>query len=199
MKYWEKEYSDIDAKTFGEASKEVLDLIPMLSPGCNILDLGCGDGRNAIPLARAKFNVTALDISESGVKKLDILAKREGLSINTSIEDMTTYKFKEVYDLIISHGCLHFIERNKWKEIINNIKTHTNQNGFNVVAVFTNKIPIPSDLVGLCVGLFNEDELYNNYSDWDVVLKSSYTFKDKHANGAEHTHAINKLVAKKTV
>jgi cyclopropane fatty-acyl-phospholipid synthase-like methyltransferase len=48
---WETTYADLDAKSFGDASQEILDLIPLLPPRAKVLDLGCGAGRNAIPPA----------------------------------------------------------------------------------------------------------------------------------------------------
>lgn len=194
--FWETTYSDLNATSFGEASKEILELIPMLPAGAQVLDLGCGDGRNAIPLARAGFDVTAIDISRSGVQKLTTLAEREGLQIQARVVDMIAYKIPRKYDLIISHGCLHFVERNHWERLIRTIKTHTTTNGFNAITVFTDDIPAPPDLAELCLGLFREGELYAMYSEWEIILKKSYTFQDKHAGGIHHVHAANKLVAR---
>ncbi|VFQ45399.1 methyltransferase domain-containing protein [Desulfoluna butyratoxydans] len=193
---WETTYADLHAKSFGNAGKEVLDLIPLLPARAKVLDLGCGDGRNAIPLARAGFTVTAVDISEAGIRKLDMLAARDGLTIHSSVGDMTRFEFPEEYDLIISHGCLHFVKPSQWEEMIERFKAHTAPSGFNVITVFTDAIPAPPDLAPLCVGLFREGELYERYSEWETILKKSYTFEDEHAGGIRHTHAANKLVVR---
>ncbi|MBU0961266.1 MAG: methyltransferase domain-containing protein, partial [Proteobacteria bacterium] len=180
---WEATYSDLAAKSFGDASQEIVALMPLLPAGAKVLDLGSGDGRNAIPLARAGFNVTAIDISKTGIQKLNTLSMSEGLSIQASVGNMTTFVFHEKYDLIISHGCLHFVERNDWERLIKEFKTHTILNGLNVITVFTNDIQAPPDLEDLCIGLFNEGELYDRYSEWEIVLKKSYTFNDEHVGG----------------
>lgn len=194
---WETTYADLEAKSFGDASQEILDLVLQLPQGGKVLDMGCGDGRNAIPLARAGFAVTAMDNSEAGIRKLNTLSGYEGIPIDSRIGDMTSFEYQEDYDLIISHGCLHFVEREQWEEIIDQFKAHTAPSGFNVITVFTNNIPAPPDLAPLCVGLFNESELYEKYSKWETILKKSYTFQDEHAGGIRHTHAANKLVARK--
>lgn len=193
---WEKTYSELDAKSFGDASKEILELIPMLPAGAQVLDLGCGDGRNAIPLARAGFDVTGIDISRAGIQKLNTLSERNGLSIQAEIADMTVYEIRNTYDLIISHGCLHFVERSHWERLILEFRAHTTANGFNAITVFTDDIPAPPDLADLCVGLFHESELYDRYSEWEIILKKSYTFQDEHVGGLQHVHAANKLVAR---
>lgn len=194
--FWETTYADPDAKSFGDASQEILDLIPMLPPGARVLDLGCGDGRNAIPLAQAGFTVTAIDISEAGIRKLNTLSTCAELTIHCSVADMTRFEYQERYDLIISHGCLHFVERRQWEEMIGQFKAHTTPSGFNVITVFTDAIPVSPDLEPLSVGLFREGELFERYSEWEVILKNSYTFQDEHAGGIRHTHAVNKLVVK---
>lgn len=193
---WETTYADLDAKSFGDASQEILDLIPLLPPGAKVLDLACGDGRNAIPLAQAGFMVTAVDISEAGIRKLDTLSTREGLLIHCSVADMTSFTLLEEYDLIIAHGCLHFVERSQWEEIIVQFKTHTAPFGFNAITVFTDAISAPPDLAPLCLGLFREGELFEKYSRWEAILKKSYSFQDEHAGGIRHTHAANKLVVR---
>jgi len=48
---WKATYADLNATSFGDASQEIIIMIPKLPFGDKVLDLGCGDGRNAIPLA----------------------------------------------------------------------------------------------------------------------------------------------------
>ena len=40
-----------------------------------LLDLGCGDGRDSLFFAGEGLNVTSVDFSESGIKKLNELSK----------------------------------------------------------------------------------------------------------------------------
>ena len=51
--------------------------------GAEILDLPCGYGRLAIPLARKGFEITGIDISEEFLKGLNRKIKKERLSIRT--------------------------------------------------------------------------------------------------------------------
>ena len=162
-----------------------------------MLDLGCGDGRNALFLAESGFDVTAVDTSAAGIEKLQHLADARGLSIRTEIRDMRTYDFKTTYDLIIVHGSLHLIEREYWVPLLNEIKSYTNLGGYNVIAVFTDRIPPPDDLRDLAVGLFREEELFEFYEDWRTQLRQSYVLEDQHPGGLKHRHPINKVVARK--
>ena len=58
---------------------------------CNrILDLACGDGRNAIYLAKLGHEVYAVDFSEEGLNRLKSFARSERLVIKTKQVDLTS-------------------------------------------------------------------------------------------------------------
>jgi tellurite methyltransferase len=198
--FWEESYKQegpIDAFAGGEPSTEFYELAKKMPAGAKVLDLGCGDGRNAIFLAENGFKITAIDISEMGIEKLQKYAISKGLTITTEVQDMRDYVFNETFDLIIAHGSLHLIEREYWARLIEEIKSHTNQNGYNVIAVFTNTLPSPDDLKDFTVGLFHEGELFTFYEDWKIVIQQSYILKDRHPGNITHQHPINKIVAQK--
>lgn len=195
--FWEKAYQNLDTDTFGKPSKEINDLATLLPTGAKILDLGCGEGRNALFLAEQGYDVTAVDISPSGIEKLQQIAQRRGLVIQSQIQDMRRYQWNVEYDLIVSHGCLHFIKRFDWQKMLNKFKTYTRHGGYNVVAVFTDSIEPPEDLRDYCVGLFHEAELFNYYADWQICLQESYVKEDEHPGGLAHRHPINKIVAQR--
>lgn len=72
-----------------------------LKKGDKILDLGCGQGRIAIGLAKGGYNVTGLDYSRY---MLDIAKKRadkEKVSVNFVQGDMRRINFKEEFDVVI--------------------------------------------------------------------------------------------------
>ncbi len=198
--FWEKSYKRIGcADTFGggKPSPELYGLVNRLPQGAKVLDLGCGEGRNSLFFAENGLDVTAVDISEAGIAKLRHLADRKGLFVVTEVQDMRSYIFKDSYDLIVAHGCLHLIERECWMSLLDKIRTHTNPGGYNVIAVFTDKIPPPDDIKEFTVGLFHERELFQLYEGWRIILQESYEFDDEHPDSLKHRHAANKLVAQK--
>jgi tellurite methyltransferase len=197
--FWEKAYADLDTPAIrgGAPSQEIREVASQLPPAARVLDLGCGEGRNALFLAECGFKVTAVDISETGIRKLNSLARKRQLEICSEVADMGTYYFRDWFDLIVSHGCLHLVERESWQQLIPRFKAHTNPGGFNVVVVFTDTLPPPDDLKEFCLGLFRESEVFSMYADWEVVLQQSYIIQDQHPGSPPHIHPINKLVARK--
>ena len=53
-----------------------------------VLDVACGDGRNALWLARRGFRVTAIDIAPAAIARLRAAADAEGLHIATQVADL---------------------------------------------------------------------------------------------------------------
>ncbi len=66
----------------------ILEHIQTLPPGSRLLDLGAGDGRHAIPLAREGYVVTAVDVSDVGLERLDAFATAAGVQVETVQRDL---------------------------------------------------------------------------------------------------------------
>lgn len=195
--FWENEYLNKEKSTFGNPSKEVEDIVPFLSKDARILDVGCGDGRHALYLAKSGFKVDAFDISTNAIDKLNYLKGKYKFNINTCICDVLDFEFKYKYDLIIVHGVLQFIKKEKQPIVIDLLKKWTKPDGYNIIALFTDEEPIPEDLKDVMVGVFKNGEIKEYYYDWEIKLFENKKFNDEHENGIKHCHALNKIVAQK--
>ena len=67
-----------------------------------ILDLCCGPGRFAVPLARRGFQVTGVDSTAFFLDKARERAAAEGVAIEWVQEDMRTFARPEAFDLALS-------------------------------------------------------------------------------------------------
>jgi len=118
--------------------KTILDIIPLFSDiaELNVLDLGCGVGRNCIAIAQNFKNIQCkidcVDILDLAIDKLYDNAKELGVasSINGIVEPIEKYPIKEnKYDLIIAVSALEHIDSeqsffNKLSEIKNGIRSN---------------------------------------------------------------------------
>ncbi len=82
-----------------------------------VLDLGCGQGRDSIPLAEMGYEVTGIDISEIGVHQMMDIARRKNLALRGIVSDIYSYDFDLDYDFVLLDSMLHFEENDKQKEI----------------------------------------------------------------------------------
>jgi tellurite methyltransferase len=195
--FWEAEYADPAAETFGPASPEVVELASALPEGSLVLDIGCGDGRNAIYLAEQGLRVDALDVSTLGVAKCRKRAVARGLSVRAWVQDVGTFVFRREYDLVVAHGVLHLLDHEVGQRLLGSMQRHTRDGGWNIVAVFTDRLAPPADLAPHMRGLFREDELRACYHGWVVDRWEAYTLYDEHPGGVRHEHPVNKVVARK--
>lgn len=76
----------------------------MLPPSSTLVELGCGEGRNAVYLATQGHHVTAVDFAEEGVKKARLLAERAGVidKLVAAVGDATTWQPRELVDAVVS-------------------------------------------------------------------------------------------------
>jgi SAM-dependent methyltransferase len=72
-----------------------------LPPG-RALDLGAGEGRNAIWLAERGWDVTAVDFSRVGIEKGAEIARARGVAVKWVVEDLLNYNPEPgAFDLVI--------------------------------------------------------------------------------------------------
>lgn len=76
-------------------------------PPLHILDFGAGQGRDALPLARAGYRVTAIDPAPSGLAQIDEAARAEALDIRTL--PGSAEAADEGFDMLLSNRTLHMI------------------------------------------------------------------------------------------
>jgi len=176
---------------------EIMRLRPPIKP-YKVLDIGCGEGKDAVFLARNGYNVTAFDISEQGLSKAKDLADNCGVKVDFFKADVRDFRLETDYDIIFSSGVLHYVPIEQRKVLIDNLKSHTTINGINVLNVFVKKpfIPLPPDMETseLAAGDWKSGELSVYYHDW-LFHKNEEIISDCNSSGIPHKHCKNILIA----
>ena len=93
----------------------------------NILDLGCGYGRNSMTLLERndKINITGVDISENYITQFKKNTNQQG--IVSTLEDLSSDIGK--YDYIICIAVLMYVESKNAESVINKLLSLLNKNG----------------------------------------------------------------------
>ena len=163
--FWEIGYHDMNASTFAIGpTKDVADICRIFNPNSNILDVGCGEGRNSIFLAEQGHMIDAFDLSEAGIKKAKSITRDRGLNINFFVCDLGKFIFDKDYDVILSHGVLHLPEKAVRDKFILEAQEHTAPDGYNIIGVFTNRLPATPDNAPFTKSLFDVGELPAKYT-----------------------------------
>jgi len=98
---WDRRYGVSELLWTGEPNRFLVSEAAGLGPG-RALDLACGEGRNAVWLARQGWQVTAVDFSAVALEKARRLAEANGVTAEWVIADLLEYRPEErTFDLVI--------------------------------------------------------------------------------------------------
>lgn len=99
---YNKLYSKEDDYWMEGPQDMVLEAMKCFPEKGRVLDLGCGEGQNALYLASKGYDVVAVDIAEEGIKKLLRRAEENGLSIEGHVGDVKDFVGNgDKYDVIL--------------------------------------------------------------------------------------------------
>jgi len=73
------------------------------------LDLGSGEGADAIRLARLGYQVDAIDASAVACEKAERFARVERARVSVRCEPIETATLTGTYDMVLMNGCLHYV------------------------------------------------------------------------------------------
>ncbi len=178
--------------------------------GRRALDLGCGEGKYSIYLAKLGAKVTAVDVAEEGIKKLRKLASRDNLSIDSHVLDLQSFEFfPDTFDVIIAPTVLGHLSAWVRKYVVSGIKKALKAGGVLYVSVFTQSDPgfagnekmsenekRISETAGAVHYYFSTGELKEIFSELQIL--HYYEGKEPDfSHGAPHLHGWASLLARK--
>ena len=157
---------------FGDPYPELIDFFRDYELRGKVLDIGCGQGRNAIALARLGYSVTGIDNSSVGIEQMNTIAKAENLKVNGLVEDIYTYDGYADFDIVLLDSMFHFEKRDKEREtdLIKNIAQKIDHSSLICICIQDTgkKVSILKDTIdgsGIDVEILNDSSLMYIYED----------------------------------
>lgn len=138
-KAYEKRYQQVYKHNYLWSSKEptpdVIETIlkEKISSNAKILELGCGEGRDAIFLLNKNYDVLAVDYSNTVIEKCKELSNynyNDKFKQFDIINDTLNDKFDFIYSIAVIHMFVNKEHRNKF---YNFIYSHLNKNGIALI------------------------------------------------------------------
>ena len=145
---------------------EVFEAMDTVKP-CQALDLGCGQGRNALFLAQHGFDVTAVDQNELSLEILQSIVEQEDLEMPVGLYDINSASIGQTYDFIVSTVVLMFLQADRIPSIIQNMQEQTSTGGYNLIVCAMDTEDYPCSVHFPFT--LKEGELANYYKDWELI------------------------------
>jgi SAM-dependent methyltransferase len=200
-RYWwrgENRYSvELAAHTTYHA--KLLAVAARRGPG-RALDLGAGEGADAIRLAKLGYHVDAVELSAVACEKIERFARTEGVHVDVRNETLETVDLTGAcYDLVIMNGCLHYV-RDK-RHVLRRVLAASAADAIHAVSLFSTATPVPDEHA--VVPVFPDEEggiLERFYRDWNNLLLAHDRERSEqsHPGFAPHVHSHIKLIAART-
>jgi len=179
---------------------ELLKQIKGLKPG-KALDLGAGEGTDAIKLALLGYEVDAVEGTAFGTEKIESFSRQVGVKVNAIRMDVHDFESRKTYDVVICNGLLHYI--NDKNCILEKIWRATRPGGFCLLSLWSDYTPVPQ--VHRIVPVYPDTEkgaVWSFFSSdrWKVLYHENQRGRLDHSHPglADHKHSFIKFVAQKT-
>jgi SAM-dependent methyltransferase len=106
-----------------------------------VLDVGCGQGRDALFLARRGHAVTGVDLSPNGIRDLTAAARAEKLDVTGIVADVTQFTPSGLFDVVLIDRTLHMLPPDARLRVLTTLADHIAEHGWLVIADETRNIP----------------------------------------------------------
>ena len=113
-----------------ETKEEINFIKPYLNEYSDVLDLGSGYGRLAIPMAKHSNEVCAVDFSESLIESLE---EKNITNISTRCYDVVDFNYEKKFDVIVISGLLHCLDDEQLESVLRKAENGLNQGSYIII------------------------------------------------------------------
>jgi tellurite methyltransferase len=165
----------------------------------SVLDVGCGEGKNAFYLSSIGATVRALDISELAITNAR-RAWKITKNIKWEVADIRKLHLSDnIYDIVIAYGLLHCLsDPGQIEAVVKKLQKATKNHGYNILCAFNDRSQDLAAHPEFTPCLVNHRFYLALYSGWEVIEASDTDLTEIHPhNNIEHTHSMTRILAQK--
>ncbi|XXM72399.1 class I SAM-dependent methyltransferase [Lysinibacillus sphaericus] len=211
---WEHQYAKKEKNLWGLKPIDTLvEYASLVEQSGKVLDLGMGEGRNALYYAGKGFNVEGIDISETAVNRAISIAEDHGLRLEAKVNDLISLEIEEnAYSVIILANVLTFFKDEEIKQVIDKAKKGLMEGGLLYINAFNTQDPSYEKNVmnaekisdhtfyrsksDSYIHFFTRKELESYFEGYQTIkVSESYLLDVSH--GEPHYHGTVEMMVKK--
>jgi tellurite methyltransferase len=182
----------------GSLIKKLAELIGSLHD-LNVLDAGCGEGKNAVYLAGRGATVLAVDISAAAINNgKHYFPSHE--SVTWKVANIGDLSLPDrTFDIVIAYGLLHCLSsEHEVARVIARLQNATKMSGFHVVCCFNSRHQDLRAHPDFNPILLSHQCLIGYYQGWDLIYSTDSDLVERHPhNQIEHCHSMTRLIARR--
>ena len=144
----------------GSPTREFAAFFNSLDEPClRVLDIGCGQGRDALLVARLGHQVEGVDASPTGIRDLLAEAAAEGLRVKGYVADIREFEPNGLFDVLLVDRTLHMLHADDRTKVLAGLLKYVAPRGYVLIA---------DERSNICVF---EEVLDNDERRWHHELK----------------------------
>jgi len=194
---WDHRYSSEDYYYGTLPNSFLKENLKYLTRPSRVLCIGDGEGRNSVFLAQNGHLVTALDLSQVGLNKMQKLADFNKVRVQPLLADLNDYQFQsESWDAIVSIWC--HIPSSLRSRVHQGVRKALKPNGLFIFEAYrpeqlTYKTGGPSDIDFLVT----INELKNDFKDFEILVAAELIRDVQEGLGHSGPSAVVHFIARK--
>jgi len=191
----------LDHCLWGNNPGRLIKKLDCIDHGNNVLDIGCGDGKNALYFEKKGNSVIGIDNSMTALRGLsnrfrkNKLQKR-GVYIHKDIRDFDAPR--DSFDVLISYGLYHCLTDNNRELWHRKIQDMVRIGGLLLFTCLTNGTPLPTSHGTGNLYLPALDDVMNLFENWKILHLSQGNITETHTPViGKHQHSAVWVMAQR--
>ena len=167
-------------------------------PAANVLDVGCGEGRNAIYLANRGAAVEGVDVSMAALANGRMACPDEA-AITWRRADILTMPLDTRYDAVLACSVFHWLAgESEIAAALRRLKEAVRPGGLHAVVAFNDRLPYVADNAPRQPVLLSHEWYVDKYADWTFITVTDTDSIHTHPGEEEpHAHSITRITARR--
>ena len=167
-----------------------------------VIDIGCGDGKNAVFLAEQGAQVECFDVSQAALNAFSKRLSKHSSKIRNRVSiaelDVCSALLEpSAYDCAVFYGVGHCLNDQCFDNSLALIEKALSTHGWLCFCAFNSDLPVPAWHNTGKLTLRHHDVILRSLRRFDIVMVERGTITESHVDVSEHSHALTWVLARK--